>query len=213
MAWHGTPPPRTVIAPSITRGSLEKDGVSDAEYRDEGLTHDAGRIWTPLGTMPSYARCQSAIKSLRARATISVLRVAGAASVRCRYHSARRSAHKRGRPIGRSGQVGRSWWPLNFGRWVRISPALVQCKAVRNKTAIQLGNRPSAAMPMPSPGHARPSLRSLPSQEKLAQPTIGEAMITLTDEERHFLLTLLHNAANCARRTQRHPDREHHAQA
>jgi len=48
MAWHGTPPPRTVIAPP-SRERLEEDGVSDAEYRDEGscwphldaLGHDA----------------------------------------------------------------------------------------------------------------------------------------------------------------------------
>ena len=89
MAWHGTPHHLELSSRPPSRARVwKKDGVSDAEYRDEGLTH-AGRIWTPSGTMPSYARCQSAIKSLRARATISVLRVAGAASVRCRYHSAR----------------------------------------------------------------------------------------------------------------------------
>ena len=33
----------------------------------------AGRSWTPVGTMPSCTRRQSAINSLRARATISAL--------------------------------------------------------------------------------------------------------------------------------------------
>src|SRR6266567_3620264 len=50
------------------------------------LDQAAGRSRTPAGTTPSRARRQSAISSLRARATINVLRVDGASAVRCRYH-------------------------------------------------------------------------------------------------------------------------------
>ena len=85
MAWHGTPPPRTIIAPPSRARDWKRTVFQMLSI--EMKAHD-GRIWTPSGTMPSCARRQSAIKSLRARATISVLRIAGAACVRCRYHSA-----------------------------------------------------------------------------------------------------------------------------
>jgi len=48
----------------------------------EMKAHAAGRIWKPSGTMPSCTRRQSAINSLRARATISVLRAPGAVGAR-----------------------------------------------------------------------------------------------------------------------------------
>ena len=51
--------------------------------------HCAERRATPSGTTPSRTKCQSAISSLRARATIMVLREPRAFSVRARYHCAR----------------------------------------------------------------------------------------------------------------------------
>src|SRR5580704_10138137 len=52
------------------------------------LDQAAGRSRTPSGTTPSRARRHSAISSLRAGATINVLRVDGASAVRRRYHRA-----------------------------------------------------------------------------------------------------------------------------
>ena len=83
MARHGTPPPRTVIAPPSRARDWKRTVF---QMLSSEMKAHAGRIWTPSGTMPSCARRQSAIKSLRARATISVLRIAGAACVRRRYH-------------------------------------------------------------------------------------------------------------------------------
>src|SRR5262249_31913594 len=51
--------------------------------------HCAGRRATPSGTTPSRTKCQSAIRSLRAKATIIFLREPRAFSVRARYHWAK----------------------------------------------------------------------------------------------------------------------------
>src|SRR6476659_4473915 len=51
--------------------------------------HHAGRMATPSGTTPSRTSRHNAIRSLRASATIIVLRAFGACSVRRRYHCAR----------------------------------------------------------------------------------------------------------------------------
>ena len=79
MPGYGAPPPRTVI------GDL-------SQYADRAETvrsvpsaislHCAGRRMTPSGITPSRTKCQSAIRSLRARATIIFLREPRAFAVR-----------------------------------------------------------------------------------------------------------------------------------
>ena len=69
-------------------------GADRAENRQDwrlpiARDHYAGRMVTPSGTTPSRTSCHNAISSLRASATIMVLRAFGACSVRRRYHCAR----------------------------------------------------------------------------------------------------------------------------
>jgi hypothetical protein len=85
MAQAGTSPPRTVIGdPSQADGLGRNCQVSSATS-----VHCAGRKTTPSGTTPSRTSRHKAIRSLRARATIMVLRVPRAFSVRARNHRAK----------------------------------------------------------------------------------------------------------------------------
>ena len=84
MSHLGTPPPRTVIGdPSRADGLGRNCQVSSATS-----VHCAGRSTTPSGTTPSRTSRHRAIRSLRAKATIMVLRVPRAVSVRARNHCA-----------------------------------------------------------------------------------------------------------------------------
>jgi hypothetical protein len=85
---RGTPPPRTVIGDLSLWSGSSRNCQSVGDWRI-GRGHQAGRIATPSGTTPSRTNRHRAISSLRARATIMVLRVLGAFSVRSRYHCAR----------------------------------------------------------------------------------------------------------------------------
>ena len=74
----GNPPPRTIIGPRHKRmDKAETVGVPSASS-----VHCAGRKTMPSGTTPSRTSRHRAIKSLRAKATIMVLRVPRAFSVR-----------------------------------------------------------------------------------------------------------------------------------
>ena len=78
MSHLGTPPPRTVIGdPSQADGPGRNCRVPSATS-----VHCAGRRTTPSGTTPSRTSRHRAIRSLRAKATIMVLRVPRAFSVR-----------------------------------------------------------------------------------------------------------------------------------
>jgi hypothetical protein len=81
---HGfrrTSPPRTVIGdPSPWSGSSRNRHAIDDVYSMTRV-HHAGRMATPSGTTPSRASRHNAISSLRASATIMVLRAFGECSV------------------------------------------------------------------------------------------------------------------------------------
>ena len=82
MSQLGIPPPRIVIGnppPACGRRNLCLPRV----------TYWAGRMMIPSGTNPSRTKRHNAIRSLRANATIIVLRVLGAFSVRVRNHCAK----------------------------------------------------------------------------------------------------------------------------
>jgi hypothetical protein len=76
QGFRGSPPPRIVIG----------DPCSNGLSRNCRRARQAGRMTTPSGTTPSRTNRHRAIKSLRARATIMVLRDFGAFSVRRWYH-------------------------------------------------------------------------------------------------------------------------------
>ena len=85
MSDTGSPPPRIVLGnwrhpcrqtPNPFRSSCS-------------FAHGIGRRATPAGTSPIVTKRQSAMSSLRANATIMVLRMLRALSVRARYHCAR----------------------------------------------------------------------------------------------------------------------------
>ncbi len=80
----GWPPPRTVIGDP----SQAYDRAETASVPSASSLHCAGRKTTPSGTTPSRTKRHREIKSLRAKATIIVLRVPRAFSVRARYHCA-----------------------------------------------------------------------------------------------------------------------------
>lgn len=85
MGQLGTPPPRTVIG-----GPSQADGVGrNCRVPSVTSVHCAGRRTTPSGTTPSRTSRHRAIRSLRAKATIMVLRVPRALSVRPRNHCAK----------------------------------------------------------------------------------------------------------------------------
>ena len=83
MFEYGFPPPR--IVNSAVRGKAS----ASAEYAFPEAFQPAGRKMTPSNVSPVVTKRQSAIISLRAKATIIVLRVPRRLSaVRARYHSA-----------------------------------------------------------------------------------------------------------------------------
>src|SRR6266550_3498074 len=85
MESIGSAPPRTVIGdPSQADGLGQNCWVPSASSG-----HCAGRRMTPSGTTPSRTSRHRAIRSLRAKATIMVLRVPRAFSVRARNHCAK----------------------------------------------------------------------------------------------------------------------------
>ena len=87
--FRGTPPPRTVIGdPSPWCGS-RRSCQAIGDVHSIARVHYAARMATPSGTTPSRTSRHNAIRSLRASATIMVLRAFGACSVRRRYHCAR----------------------------------------------------------------------------------------------------------------------------
>ena len=87
MSHLGTPPPRTVVGdPLQADGSGRNCWVPSATS-----VHCAGRRTTPSGTTPSRTSRHRAISNLRAKATIMVLRVPRALSVRARTTAPRRS--------------------------------------------------------------------------------------------------------------------------
>src|SRR5208283_1702040 len=81
----GSPPPRTII------GSRHKctDKAETVGVPLASSIHCVGRKTTPSGTTPSRTNRHRAIRSLRAKATIMVLRVPRAFSVRARNHCAK----------------------------------------------------------------------------------------------------------------------------
>src|SRR2546429_8830532 len=79
---NGSPPPRIVLgADDIPVVGHQVNFVLSA--------HATGRRATPIGILPVVTKRQSSISSLRAKATIMVLRVLGASLVRARYHRAK----------------------------------------------------------------------------------------------------------------------------
>src|SRR6266536_2462102 len=75
----GSPPPRIVLG---NRRQSCRQMPNPLSLSDQGV----GRRATPAGTSPVVTRRQSAMSSLRANATIIVLRLPRASSVRARYH-------------------------------------------------------------------------------------------------------------------------------
>lgn len=86
MVFLGTPPPRIVIG-----GSSDDDAELERSFAilPGSRSHEAGRSTMPSGVTPVVTRRHSAMSSLRASATIIVLRVPRVFSVRCRYHLAK----------------------------------------------------------------------------------------------------------------------------
>ena len=85
---YGFPPPRIAIRQSAEKRARAPNGV-------EGMLvpvspfHPAGRKTTPSSVSPVVTKRQSAMTSLRASATIIVLRVPiRLSAVRARYHNA-----------------------------------------------------------------------------------------------------------------------------
>ena len=73
MVSIGTPPPRTVIGDHITGMRTGAETVRCSLIALASL-QCVGRRTTPSGTTPSLTKCQSAMSSLRAKATIIFLR-------------------------------------------------------------------------------------------------------------------------------------------
>ena len=85
MFEYGFPPPRIVIGSRAVKPARAPNGQV---CRSE-LFQDAGRKTTPSSGSPVVTKRQSAMSSLRASATIMVLRVPTRLSaVRARYHNA-----------------------------------------------------------------------------------------------------------------------------
>ena len=86
MCKVGLPPPRSVIA---ARHQHEDELQNLIMHARKQSRHVAGRRSNPAGASPVVTNRQSAMRSLRANATIMVLRVPPRApAVRVRYHSA-----------------------------------------------------------------------------------------------------------------------------
>ena len=85
---YGIPPPRIVNSAVVLKTSASADGA-ECYARSGEPFQDAGRKTTPSSGSPVVTKRQSAMISLRARATIMVLRVPlRLSAVRARYHNA-----------------------------------------------------------------------------------------------------------------------------
>jgi hypothetical protein len=86
MFEYGFPPPRIVNSAVVLKSQRERRMVLSASGKP---FQDAGRKTTPSSGSPVVTKRQSAMTSLRASATIIVLRVPiRLSAVRARYHSA-----------------------------------------------------------------------------------------------------------------------------
>src|SRR5689334_17602954 len=86
---YGFPPPRIVNSAVVLKS--QREGRNGAEWyaRSGKPFHDDGRKTTPSSGSPVVTKRQSAMISLRASATIMVLRVPlPLSAVRARYHNA-----------------------------------------------------------------------------------------------------------------------------
>jgi hypothetical protein len=85
---YGVPPPRIAIRQSAEDLARAPNGVEWYAHSSKPF-HPAGRKTTPSSVSPVVTKRQSAMTSLRASATIIVLRVPIRLSVvRARYHNA-----------------------------------------------------------------------------------------------------------------------------
>ena len=86
---YGFPPPRIVNSAVVLKSQRERRMVLSAMLVPVSPFQDAGRKTTPSSGSPAVTKRQSAMTSLRASATIMVLRVPLRLSeVRARYHNA-----------------------------------------------------------------------------------------------------------------------------
>ena len=85
---YGIPPPRIVNSAVVLNSQRERRMVLSAYARSGKPFQDAGRKTTPSNGSPVVTKRQSAMISLRASATIMVLRVPlRLSAVRARYHN------------------------------------------------------------------------------------------------------------------------------
>ena len=86
---YGIPPPRIVNSAVVLKSQRERRMVLSAMLVPLSPFQDAGRKTTPSSGSPAVTKRQSAMISLRASATIMVLRVPlRLSAVRARYHNA-----------------------------------------------------------------------------------------------------------------------------
>src|SRR5690348_12390116 len=86
---YGFPPPRIVNSAVVLKSQRERRMVLSAMLVPVKPFQDAGRKTTPSSGSPIVTKRQSAMISLRASATIIVLRVPiRLSAVRARYHTA-----------------------------------------------------------------------------------------------------------------------------
>ncbi len=86
---YGFPPPRIVNSAVVLKASASAEMVLSGMRVPVSSFQDAGRKTTPSSVSPVVTKRQSAMISLRASATIIVLRVPLRLSVvRARYHNA-----------------------------------------------------------------------------------------------------------------------------
>ena len=89
MFEYGFPPPRIVNSAVVLKSQRERRMVAECYARSGKPVQDAGRKTTPSSGSPVVTKRQSAMTSLRASATIIVLRVPlRLSAVRARYHNA-----------------------------------------------------------------------------------------------------------------------------
>ena len=86
---YGFPPPRIVNSAVVLKASASAENGAEWYARSGKPFQDAGRKTTPSNGSPVVTKRQSAMISLRASATIMVLRVPlRLSAVRARYHNA-----------------------------------------------------------------------------------------------------------------------------
>jgi hypothetical protein len=154
---HQDGPAETVGCPSVTP------------------VHYAGRSTTPSGTTPSHARRHRAISSLRAKATIMVLRVPRALSVRPRNHCAKvlsfwnmRNRHanwimpRRTRALPeRVSPFSRRFLPLSSGEPVRPAKRATARRSRMLRDSTSCTNMSAVSTPTRSPAPTGAPLRGV----------------------------------------------------